>query len=131
MCCTQVATAKFLHPISPHYPLHDLLSTTPHQDATLLWFYGWHIKLITHVIILAEMKYATIYNRGYMRLDVPAVSTHCVPPSRATILDCNHFALLIKMRANCFAKSKFPHIPQMLLYAINTRKNKLRADTHR
>jgi len=38
-----------------------------------LWVCGWHIKLITHVIILAGMKYATIYNRDYTRLEVPAV----------------------------------------------------------
>lgn len=65
----------------------------------------WHIKLITHVIILAKMKYATIYNRGQNKIR----STCGMPPSPSLLPRpllkcgynwhcCSHFALLVKMR---------------------------------
>lgn len=58
----------------------------------------WHIKLITHVIILAEMKYATIYNRGQTRLEVPAVSNSPYSLPQLCSVCCSHFTLLVKMR---------------------------------
>jgi len=68
------------------------------------------------------MKYATIYNRDYTRLEVPAV---LAPPPFGPIFggggncNCNHLALLVKKQAKCISKSKFYNFPRVRLLAIN------------
>jgi len=67
------------------------------------------------------MKYATIYNRDYTRLEVPAVSALplLVPFLGGGNCNCNHLALLVKKQAKCISKSKFYNFPRVRLLAIN------------
>lgn len=79
----------------------------------------WHIKLITHVIILAEMKYATIYNRGQTRLEVPAVSNS---PYTLPQLCCLLFAAVILLYQSKCTKSESEKRIQIVSSARNKRK---------